>query len=193
MGSCTGQCFPSFCPCALTNKMQLSHLVGLELIIGSFADLLHILYTAVDYCDSISYKHTRMLMFTCTHSCKGMHILRSHLVPVVRPLGPASHPSKKKEHCLRFQPRGSIFSCCVYRIEGEWWAYRLTKGQNHIPVENLGPIASLSSFKAVNNNILSLLFISIHFRQLAKLLSEKSDDCFTIGLTYILQSAHNKI
>lgn len=51
-----------------------------------------------------------MLTFTCTHSCKGLHIIRSHLVPVVRPLSAASHPCKKKRAVYVFIQEGSTFS-----------------------------------------------------------------------------------
>lgn len=49
---------------------------------------------------------------TCTHWCKGMRILRSHLVPVLRLLSAAPHPSKKRSELSAFPSStgGFLFS-----------------------------------------------------------------------------------
>lgn len=110
---------PHFVPVPSQVKRNIFHfVVGLGLIVGSFVDLLHILYKVIDYYNINSYKHTRMLTFTCTHSCKGMHILRSHLVPVVRPLSSAPCPSKKKRAVYVFIQEGSISSSLCLQDRG---------------------------------------------------------------------------
>lgn len=59
---------------------------------------------------SITSIHVSVHMFTCTRSSKGIHVLRSHLVPVVRPLSAAPRPSKKKRAVYVFIREGSTFS-----------------------------------------------------------------------------------
>lgn len=68
-----------------------------------------------------------------------MHALRSHLVPVERPLSTAPHPSKIKSAV--YIQEGSIFLCCVW-IEEEGWACSLTRGQNCRLADNSDPTAS---------------------------------------------------
>lgn len=95
---------PHFVPVPL----QLEHIIFLLFgrIMANFAKLPHILYKAIDHYNINSYECTHVLTFMYTYSCKGMHILRIHLVPVVSPLSAAPHPSKKKRAVYVFIQEG---------------------------------------------------------------------------------------
>lgn len=74
-------------------------------------------------------------VFTCAYSCKGTHVLRSHLVSVVRPLSAVPHPRRE---LLSFHPRGEYFSPfprSVYRMEGEGCACGPSGEQNRLPMD----------------------------------------------------------
>lgn len=177
IGNRMGQCFPSFCPCILTARTQHVPLFG-----RITANCLH-------FCRFASHiaQDWRLLTLICistltrTHSCKGMHVLSSHLVSVAEPLSVSPHPSKMKRAVYVFTQRGSIFFFSLFMFIRRV-SMQPDQGTELFSSGQLGILfPHLLGFRAVNNATLSL-FYSVRKRKNPR----KLDHWFKNVITFTL-------